>query len=220
MRVTPRPRWRLIVPVKPPPEAKSRLHADPDLARAIALDTIHAVAAVRGVAELVVVTADRGLGRDLPPRARVAREPAPAGIAAAIERGLRGRRSATPVAVLLGDLPALRGSELAAALALAHHLPGAFVADAEGTGSTLVTAAAGHDLRTHFGPDSAQRHRDAGLVELAVPAHTGLRRDVDLRAHLDALGTGLGPRTRAQLEGLGELDPDQGARATGIDAAS
>lgn len=204
MRVTPRPRWRVIVPVKPPPTAKSRLHADPELARAIALDTIHAVADARGVAEIVVVTADRTLGRDLPSRARIAREAAPAGIAAAIERGMRGRRSATPVAALLGDLPALRGSELAAALALAIELPGAFVADAEGTGSSLVTAAAGAALRAHFGPDSARLHREAGLVELAVPARSGLRRDVDLRAHLDALGDGVGPRTRAVIAGLGD----------------
>lgn len=209
MRVTPRPRWRVIVPVKPPPAAKSRLHADPALSRAIALDTLHAVAEARGVAEIIVVTADRGLGRDLPARARIARESAPAGIAAAIERGVRGRRSATPVAALLGDLPALRGSELAAALALALELPGAFVADAEGTGSTLVTAAAGHDLRTRFGPDSAAAHRAEGLVELAVPPRSGLRRDVDLRAHLDALGPEVGPRTRAVLAGL--ADKERGA---------
>ncbi|MBN9606247.1 MAG: 2-phospho-L-lactate guanylyltransferase [Actinomycetales bacterium] len=199
MRLTPRARWRVVVPVKPTHGAKSRLHADPELARAIALDTLHALAQARSVAEIVVVTADRTLGRELPVRARIAREPAPSGIAAALERGLRGRRPETPVAALLGDLPALRGSEIAAALAIALELPGAFVPDADGTGTTLVTAAAGSELRPRFGPDSAAAHRTEGLVEIPVSVRSGLRRDVDLPDHLVALGRALGPRTRAVL---------------------
>ncbi|MEO8261080.1 MAG: 2-phospho-L-lactate guanylyltransferase, partial [Pseudolysinimonas sp.] len=143
----------------------------------------------------VVVTADTeimdaaaGLG------ASVATESSPTGIAEAIALGLPsdGLR-----AVLLGDLPALRPDDLAAALESARSHPHAFVADADGTGTTLVTAGPGVEFLHHFGQGSAQRHRDAGLIEL--PAGDSLRRDVDLPEHLDQLRDQLGPRTAAVL---------------------
>ncbi|HEX6955617.1 MAG TPA: hypothetical protein VF156_12120, partial [Agromyces sp.] len=62
------------------------------------------------------------------------------------------------VAVLLGDLPALRARDLDAALEVAARHPLAFVADAEGPGTTLATARAGEGLTAHFGADSAARH--------------------------------------------------------------
>lgn len=183
--------------MKPADVGKSRLGLTPDVARAIALDTI--AAAVDTGSRVVVVTADTvtadeavALGAD------VVLETAPAGLAAAISLGLPDDG---PRAVLLGDLPALRSRDLAAALTDARGHPRAFVPDAEGTGSTLVTASAGLGLIHAFGPDSANRHRDAGLIELALPVDSSLRRDVDLAEHLAAARVaGLGPRTRAALE--------------------
>lgn len=183
--------------MKPADVGKSRLGLTPEVARAIALDTI--AAAVGTGSRVVVVTADLTIAEKATALgAEAVLETAPTGLAAAISLGLPddGAR-----AVLLGDLPALRPADLAAALADALGHPRAFVADTEGTGSTLVTASAGLSLIHAFGPDSANRHREAGLIELDVPPDSSLRRDVDLAEHLAAAATaGLGPRTRAALE--------------------
>lgn len=203
------PRWSVVIPVKPALLGKSRLRHPAAVAAAIALDTVAAAVATVVDGErvrVIVVTADDAIAVEAEALgAEVVREDAPAGLRAAIERGLAqatGNR-----AVLLGDLPALRPPDLVAALTAAATEPRAFVSDAEGTGTTLVTARSGEVLLHHFGADSARRHRDAGLVELAVPAGSTLRRDVDLPEHLDALaadgtgadGTLLGERTRAAL---------------------
>ena len=183
--------WTVVIPVRAP--GKTRLGRGPDFARAIALDTIEA--AVLSGAVVVVVTADTeimdaaaGLG------ASVVVEQAPSGIADAIALALP---SDGPRAVLLGDLPALRPADLAAALAAALNHEHAFVVDADGTGSTLVTAGSGVPFLHHFGEGSAWRHRAADFVEL--PAADSLRRDVDLPEHLDHLHDRLGPRTSAAL---------------------
>ena len=183
--------WTVVIPVRAP--GKSRLGRGPEFARAIALDTIEA--AVLSGARVVVVTADTeimdaaaGLG------VSVVVEQAPTGIADAIALGLP---SDGPRAVLLGDLPALLPGDLATALGLALEVEHAFVVDADGTGTTFVTARSGVPFVHSFGEGSAQRHRDAGLVEL--PAAHSLRRDVDLPEHLEQLREQLGPRTTAAL---------------------
>src|SRR5664280_1777231 len=63
MRPTDIDRWRVIVPVKGPLTAKSRLHPPtgvtrPDLAHAFALDTITAAVTALPPGQLVVVTSD------------------------------------------------------------------------------------------------------------------------------------------------------------------
>jgi 2-phospho-L-lactate guanylyltransferase len=183
--------WTVVIPVRAP--GKTRLGRGAGFARAIALDTIEAAAA--SGARVIVVTADDELAAQAP--GEVVREAAPSGIAAAITLGLpdSGDR-----AVLLGDLPALQPGELATALEEAARFERAFVADADGTGSTLVTARAGSAFVHRFGTGSADAHRELGLAELHVPAESGLRRDVDLEQHLTLLRPRLGPRTRALVE--------------------
>jgi 2-phospho-L-lactate guanylyltransferase len=101
------------------------------------------------------------------------------------------------IAALVGDLPALRPDELTAALAAAADHPRAFVPDAAGTGTTLLTAAPGVDLHPEFGADSAARH---GRTALPLDAGPGLRQDVDTAADLHAAAAvGLGPATAAEL---------------------
>lgn len=195
--------WQLIVPIKPVASGKSRLAASgggPALATAIAVDTVAAAAACAAVDAVFVVTADRAFDAVLGGLDRVYRvaEPAPRGISAAVTTGLAVVGPAPRVAVLLGDLPALDPAELAAALAAARGLDRAFVADAEGTGTTMVTADRA-SLYSAFGPDSAAAHRAAGLVELEVPASSGLRLDLDTPERLDALLGRLGPATSAAL---------------------
>ncbi|HWR85387.1 MAG TPA: 2-phospho-L-lactate guanylyltransferase, partial [Rhodoglobus sp.] len=94
----------------------------------------------------------------------------------------------------LGDLPALRPRDLDAALEAAAGHPRAFVPDAEGDGTTLVTAVDGK-LVTAFGPGSAAAHERLGLVRLDLDST--VRRDVDDPGQLAAArALGLGPRTR------------------------
>lgn len=190
----PEPRdWTVVIPVKPPEVGKTRLTVEGvdrvALARAIALDTIEAAAAV---ARVVVVTADPGLvdvaGVEVVPEA------APRGIAAAVQDGLR-HAATEGRAVLLGDVPGLDPADLAEALRLAGAVRLGAVPDAEGLGTTLVTSLEG-DLPAAFGPGSWARHLAAGFVPLAVPESSTLRRDVDRPEHLDGP---LGPRTTAVL---------------------
>lgn len=191
--------WTIIVPVKPPAVGKSRLRARADAAAAIALDTIEAAAAV---ASVLVVGSDPELAREAEaiPGVQAVLEGESRGIAAAIASGLEAAEAGTNVAVLLGDLPALRPEELEAALSAALAVPRAFVPDAEGTGTTLVTARAGTPLQTAFGRDSAARHEALGLLRLDVPVESGLRRDVDEPQHLgEAQRLGLGRRSALVL---------------------
>ncbi len=103
-----------------------------------------------------------------------------------------------PVA-LLADLPALRPDDLAAALrevTLRAATAASYVIDAEGTGTTLYTAASGI-FDPLFGADSAARHQAAGAVPVPGDLAT-LRRDVDDLAGLEAaVALGVGTATRA-----------------------
>ena len=80
-----------------------------------------------------------------------------------------------------------------------------FVADTEGTGTTLLTAADGSRLDPRFGHRSRARHAASGAVELVTGPLASLRRDVDTEVDLhDARRLGLGPRTLAVLAQLGD----------------
>lgn len=200
----------LVIPVRDAASAKSRLAAAggaeadarrASLAAAIALDTVMAARAAGEVGELIVV----GSLPEPVAGVRVIDDPG-YGLLVAIGAGLAAADPAMSTAVLLGDLPALQPQDLDAALVAASEHHWAFVADAEGDGTTLVVASAGlpHSLR--FGADSAEQHRDAGYVELDVREHSGLRRDVDTLEQLAVLGllaeagaVLMGPRTSALL---------------------
>jgi 2-phospho-L-lactate guanylyltransferase len=188
------PDWTVVIPVKGTVSAKSRLGASPELSLAIALDT---VAAALEASPVLVVTS-----RSIAPqfealgvRAVVDTEN---GLTAAVEQGIAAAGEG-PVAVLLGDVPALRPDELASALELAAQYPMAFVADADNDGTVLITALRALDHRPAFGVHSRAAHLAAGYVELDIPPDSGLRRDVDTPAQLSALGSRVGTRTRARL---------------------
>ncbi|ANS80632.1 hypothetical protein SGUI_3236 [Serinicoccus hydrothermalis] len=207
--------WRLVLPVQRAERAKTRLLAPdgvsrPELARAIALDTLDAVCRALPPERVTVVTDDAGAaGRARELGAVVVPDPG-AGLDAAIGRGLEdaARRAGALEgadgdlpgggwAVLLGDLPALRPEDLRAALARCGEHERAVVPDAEGQGTVLLTSTRGIP-RPQFGAGSAARHAvDATLLELDLPR---LRRDVDRVEDLrEALRLGVGARTRALL---------------------
>ncbi|MFF2495392.1 2-phospho-L-lactate guanylyltransferase [Agromyces sp. NPDC058064] len=211
--------WTLVVPVKAFSAAKTRLgpavpaEARAALARAFALDTITAARAARGVERVIVVTGEVDLGSPLPAGVELVREApgtgdGPGGLTAAIDDGIRVARAGgrVPVAVLLGDLPSLRTSELEFALEAASRHPLAFIADADGTGTTLATAADGAPMRPAFGEQSAARHREAGFADLAGGApFASLRRDVDtIEALEQALRLGVGARTAETVAALAD----------------
>lgn len=200
------PSWSVVVPAKRLAVAKTRLRpltaalpgrAHEDLVLALLADTVAAAAACPVVGTVVVVTDDpsatevaRGLG------VRAVPDEPDRGLNPALEHGARAAGGGA-VAALSSDLPALRPEELAAALTAAGTTaPRCFVADAQGTGTTLLTAV-GTDLRPLFGAGSAQAHRASGARPL-TGEWPGLVRDVDTEADLRAaLVLGVGPRTSA-----------------------
>jgi 2-phospho-L-lactate guanylyltransferase len=196
------PQFTLLVPVKDARGAKTRFgQVGPatraDLMRAFARDAITAArrtplaevvvvgdaAALRPVLEGidVEVVADEG-GGDLNAALR--------GAADRVARPDRG------IAVMLADLPCLHTSDLETALSYAaEHARRTFVADAAGTGTTLLTAPAGTDLDPRFGPGSAQAHAAGGAHPTSGDL-ASLRLDVDTTEDLDrALRLGVGPET-------------------------
>ncbi len=208
--------WTVVIPVKAPAAGKTRLSpavadaARAELARAFALDTIAAARAASSVDRVIVVGDDP----DLADGAEYLAEPGAdgdstveRGLLPAIRRGIAHARSdeTVAVAVLLGDLPGLRPEELDRALGAAARHPLAFVRDADGTGTTLATAAAGVAFDPRFGPGSAERHAAAGFVELAASDAPGLTRDVDTVDGLETvLHHGVGDHTAEAVARLAD----------------
>lgn len=210
-------RWRVVVPVKQAQQAKTRLRAPsplsrPALARAIALDTLEAVCRALPSGDVVAVTSDEVVA---PAAAalgcRVVADPG-AGLNAAVTAGIRAALTPGPgdrggdapgVAVLLGDLPALRPEDLLAALRACADHPRAVVPDHTGTGTVLLTGAPGIRLDPAFGPGSAARHGETAAR--LTPDLPRLRQDVDELADLRAATRlGLGRHTAALLAGDGD----------------
>lgn len=202
---TPNTTWWVIVPLKDTHHAKSRLGGNPGERRQLAImmaqDTLSAVVNAPTVAGVLVVcdTADDLEWFDQPGvRVRTAERP---GLNEAIRCGAGQLRSEDParnLAVLPGDLPYLRSSELDNALLRAGTVPSACVADRAGTGTTLLTARAGHPLQPSYGVASLEAHRAAGAAELGFPSWSGLRRDVDQPSDL-SIHPALNARTRSVM---------------------
>ncbi|KQX93797.1 MULTISPECIES: 2-phospho-L-lactate guanylyltransferase [Streptomyces] len=198
--------WSLVVPLKPLARAKSRLgraageDLRPRLALAFAQDTVSAALCCRAVRDVVVVTDDPAAGAALAALgARTVADAPAAGLNAALEHGVRSVRARRPgaaVAALNADLPALRPEELARVLDFSSAFPRAFVSDAQGIGTTFLSAAPGTELRPVFGGPSRAGHLASGAVEITAPGLDSVRRDVDTGDDLrEALTLGVGPYT-------------------------
>lgn len=195
----------VLLPVKSPGTGKSRLvelrsTERAALAAAFAADVVAACRATPAVAEVVMITDDLDFAATVPGVLPCA-DPG-GGLNAALRQGAtmvrRARPGLRPVA-LCADLPALDPVDLAAALDLVAQQAGpCFVADAEGSGTTLYSAE--YDaFDPHYGPGSSDAHRATGA--LALPGQlSSLRHDVDDIADLTAAVTlGVGPSTTAAL---------------------
>lgn len=206
--------WCLVVPLKPLARAKSRLGATagdavrPGLALSFAQDTVAAAVACPAVRSVVVVTDDRLAARELSALGAWTVPDAPGrGLNAALKHGAAAVRgepggAEAPVAALGADLPALRPGELRRVLTAAAHHPRAFLPDAAGLGTTLLSALPGVALSPLFGGPSRARHGASGAVELQVDDVWSVRRDVDTAEDLRAaLALGVGPHTAARVAG-------------------
>ena len=171
---------------------------------AMLADTLTAAAQVPAVQSITVVTPDpdaaamsAGLG------ARVITDPTPAGHPDPLNNAIRvaaaGLAGRTPdIAVLQGDLPALRAEELDSAITAAGGHARSFVADRHATGTSALFAF-GVPLDPRFGANSAELHRDSGAIEL-TGGWAGLRCDIDTPADLAAAQLlGIGDATRRTL---------------------
>jgi 2-phospho-L-lactate guanylyltransferase len=207
--------WHLVVPVKGGAAAKSRLHPPAGVGRealalALATDCLTACCSGMPPGRVLVVTSDQRvaqLAADV--GARVVGDPGQ-GLNAAVVAGrdhvladglhADAAGAVVPaVAVLLGDLPALRPGDLTAALGAAAAYPMAVVPDASGTGTVLLTALEGALLVPSFGARSAGRHEASGhhRLDLDLPR---LRTDVDDDLALrSALELGVGAATLRAL---------------------
>jgi 2-phospho-L-lactate guanylyltransferase len=199
-----------LVPVKPPALGKSRLVGLTDdarraLAAAFALDTVAACVAADSIAGVLVATDDASFSVEL---AGLGAVTIPDGVAMDLNGTLRqsaaeARRrwpELVPVAIT-ADLPAVRPEDLDEALRAVAPGGSAYVADAEGLGTTLYTAT--YDaFDPRFGPGSALAHDATGAVAI-LAALPRLRRDVDDLHDLDdALALGVGPRTAERAASL------------------
>jgi 2-phospho-L-lactate/phosphoenolpyruvate guanylyltransferase len=193
----------LIVAVKRLAAAKTRLapvFSAPTreaVVLAMLVDTLSAALSVEAVGSITVITPDEAVGAAAAALgANVLTDPTPGGHGDPLNNAITVAErelaeSFSNIVVLQGDLPALQAQELSGAVAAARHHERSFVADRLATG-TAALLAFGAGLDPKFGPDSSERHRRSGAIEL-TGAWPGLRCDVDTPADLAAarrLGVG------------------------------
>ena len=205
------PSWALLVPVKPPAAAKSRLALPASgralLALAMAADVVAAGLSTPSVALTVVVAESVDGLEDLQRQgAQVVLVPDAQGLNSALVHAaavVAARNRGLGIASVVADLPAATSQQLDRALAAAAEHDRAFLADAAGTGTTLLASREWKAYRPEHGSHSRQRHDEAGWSLLTPPDVPGLRQDVDTLADLSAAARlGVGRRTADVLASL------------------
>lgn len=198
--------WGAVIPAKRLTSAKSRLAELGDDVRrefvvAFLHDTVSAVLECRAVGLVVVVTDDVVLARTA---TELGAWPIPDGhsddLNASLVQGAADvvrRRPGVGVLTVCADLPALAADDLESWLAVQPEAAAAVVADAAGTGTTVLRALERDTYAPAFGPGSRAEHVAGGAHDLTDRAPQTLRRDVDTPADLAvARELGLGERTR------------------------
>lgn len=189
----------VLVPLKRLDAAKTRLLVPARLRRDLVLAMVaDVVAAATAVGQVWLVSDE--------PAAEALGVPVVGDAGGGLDEAVRmvAQDLRRPVAVLAGDLPALRPEQLAAALVAAEPHERAVVADEPGDGTVLLTATSGPAMRPSYGIGSLRRHVALGAADLTVELDApGLRRDVDTVADLEqARILGLGPSTTMVLAAL------------------
>lgn len=189
-------RASVVVLAKDTRFAKTRLGLPRDDARRLAVhlagSTVRAALAADTVDAVYVVTGDPDITRDARDAgARVVAETKPLGINLAA--GL-GRRHAlrthpdSPVVIMVADLPELRPGDIDAVVR-EHQRAGhpLYVADHEGTGTTLLVHGPDRRPGIGFGRGSAVMHQRLGY-QPATTSTPSLRHDLDTPEDLADLG--------------------------------
>lgn len=208
----------MLVPVKGGDRAKSRLPFDREVRRelavAMASDTVDAVCACPMVSRVTVLSSGSGAAGLTAP-VHVLIEPEHLSPHLGLNELLdwaAAQLPVGPVAVVMGDLPALTPHALGQVLGVAGAFARALVVDRHGTGTTVLTSRSPHDLRPAFGRDSAAAHEAGGARAIDAPA--GVRCDVDdLEGLRHASALGVGPRTTALLADRTAMLPVAGPTA-------
>lgn len=202
--------WVVVVPAKPLATAKSRLadaagNRRPELALAMLLDTVEATLHADHVVAVLVVTDDDLIAATASDLGAVVVADAPGeGLNAAFRYGIEvaaARYPGTGIALLAGDLPAMRSSELEVALAVAASSAGVIcVADREEVGTTMLASRSPAQLRPAFGVQSFARHLALDARAIELDGLDSLRCDVDDEPGLQAaVRLGVGTRTAATV---------------------
>jgi 2-phospho-L-lactate guanylyltransferase len=207
-----------ILPVKSFGRAKQRLDAavgQPDrgeLAAAMVSDVLAALAAVAGLEDVIVVTAEpRAAAAAQAAGAHVVDDPVEAGQSAAAARGVAAAlaRGAERVLLVPGDCPTLDATEIAALLDGFDGASVVIVPDRHGSGTNALRLTPPDAIAPSFGPGSFARHAaraTAAGARVRVAPAPSLELDVDTPGDLAALRAALAalpdaaPRTRALLE--------------------
>ena len=194
--------WTIVVPVKRLDLAKSRLRPHlshvSELALAFAIDTVSAALAAPNVATVLVVTSDARVRTAMDELGATVIDDPGGSLNGAINAGIAAASGC--IAVLTGDLPAVRPADIGSALALAEIVDRAVVADHSGDGTTMIAAMNASLLHPQFGVSSRESHEQAGHALLDIPGDSPLRWDVDTPADLAAaLRLGVGPATAAAI---------------------
>lgn len=203
----------VIVAVQDASRAKSRLGAELDAAtrRALVIAMLTDVlAAIRQAhaGPLIVVSADAAYDQVADEhRAEVIRDTG-AGYNAAVALTLEHLAGKAAAALILpGDLPQLRAADVTTILEALGE-PGVVVVPSTDGGTTALGLHPLVVISTAFGPDSAQRHRDAATaagVRLTELRLESLRVDVDTLENLATVRGAVGAATGLLLNHLPPL---------------
>jgi 2-phospho-L-lactate guanylyltransferase len=212
--------WCALVPQKALSKAKGRIALPAEkrrvLATAMLRDTVAALEGTSTVARVFILWDDVADSRVLL-ESDTLQHVAAVGhsLNDAVQLGVERARRAVPgcnVVVVLSDLPALDPAELTAFLARAGRHRRAFVADADATGTSVLTVTGDVPLLPSYGPNSRERHVASGACELTSDDLPSLRRDVDDLAMLDeAIRLGCGVHTISSVLDMTSRPLEQGA---------
>ena len=215
-----------IVPVKGLALAKRRLAPVlPDAARrrlvlAMLEDVLAAIAGVREIERVVVVTPDADAGSLAAGRgATILPEPGAGELNAAVESGVAFAlsRGIGRVLVLPGDIPLARPEELTSLIASRQSAPGVTLAPSrDGNGTNAMLLAPPDAIAPCYGPGSYLQHMSQAMarhIDVNVLHLAGVGRDIDEPADLAALSAAAPAR-------YGFLEPYLAAARPGSDRAA
>lgn len=198
-------RWHALVPAKRLDQAKSRLGRH-DLTLPFLSDVVVALQGSDLIEHVSVISSDPDIRKQVTDLGcSVIAEPDSGGLTAAIANGLGwcDDHGIAHVLVALGDLPCLNAVHIDEFLTAGSSHEASFLADAEGTGSTMWMRTTATAPAPRFGFRSRAAHRESGAHEVGGNIFSGARRDVDTEVNLwDAMRIGVGSHTSRALSNL------------------